>query len=192
MKINTLITAIFFVTIIFFIAAINPSSAATNANPNCETYPDKINQLQQLNTRGGSAKQQAQRREKINRYETALSKCRSNQTIAVAYGPQKTTRNTQKKIKVSTSQPPQLQQLIKTCNYWVEQTKLHPSWHNSNFRDTACRAADDSKKMMYNTNAKAAPNVRKLSDCIKPNNVIDDQVNECIKGARTASPKNVQ
>lgn len=189
---KTLTTAIFFVTLIFFIAGINTSAAATNASQDCDIYPDKINRLQQLSNRGGSAKQQAQRREKINRYEAALHQCRNKQTLAVAYGPQQAIGPAWKKMRINASQAPQLQQLIKTCNYWVEQTKLYPSWHNSNFRDSACRAADESQKNLSSTTAKTAPNLRKLSDCIKPNNLIDDQVNRCIKGTEAASWKNRQ
>lgn len=184
---------ILLITAIFFIALIAQSTAASHSSTavtqSCENYPDKINHLQELNARGGSAKQQAQRRERISGYEAALSKCRNSKKIAVAYGPQKTIDNQRKKMQLNASQPPQLQQLIKTCNYWVEQTKLYPSWDNSNFRDSACRAADERQKNMHDPSPKIAPNLRKLSDCIKPNNVIDDQVNACIKGTGTASWK---
>lgn len=185
MKAKTLIASI------LFIATINSSAAAPD---NCESYPDKIHQLQTLNAKGGTAKQQAQRRKKIGDYEMAFYKCRNIKRIEVVSGETKNRPSQRRKLRVSNNpnsrQSPQLQQLIKTCNYWVEQTNNNPSWHNSNFRDTACRAADESQKAMHNPSPKTAPAVRKLSDCIKPNNVIDDDVNQCIKGDRAASWKN--
>lgn len=172
MKTRMLIAAIIFSAPIY-------SDAAESQD--CDSYPEKINRLQQLNARGGTSRQQAQRRKKIGHYEAALYQCRNSKHIWIAQGSQKFKKNQRKTMPLSESQAPQLQQLIKTCNYWVEQTNRYPSWHNNNFRDTACRAADENQKAMHNR--KAPPHVRKLNDCIKPNKVIDDEVKNCIQGA---------
>ena len=168
-------------------------SANANANPSaalpqdCELYPDMINRLQELNARGGTARQHRLRRKRISDYEDALYQCRNHKTIAMVSGEQKIQPSHYRKLRRSYSHNPQLQQLIKTCNYWVEQTRQNPSWDNSNFRDTACRAADEGQRAMYNPSAKTPANLRKLSDCIKPNNVIDDSVNQCLKGTPATS-----
>lgn len=174
-----------FITTLIFIASSPSSAIQAETIDKCDSYRDKINRLQALNSRGGTAKQQALRRKKIDNYEGALRKCGNRQTIEVAYGQQTTERMHYKKTPNSARHSPQLQQLIATCNYWVEQTRKHPSWDNSNFRDSACRDADNAKRSMHNVTPKNTPNTRKLSECIKPNNVIDEQVNECTRGTRT-------
>lgn len=187
MKINATIILIL-ITILCTTTA-NPSTASTQ---HCEAYQNKINRLQNLNARGGKAKQLESRRQQINRYETELYKCSNIHKIQIVHNNQKRkTKTVHQKLRPSKIENAKLQQLTKTCNYWIEQHNQTPSWDNSNFRDTACRAADENEDVADNPTPHIAPNVRKLKDCIKPNNVIDDEVNECMKGIKDANWKNI-
>ncbi|MES2825871.1 MAG: hypothetical protein V4732_19875 [Pseudomonadota bacterium] len=186
MKINT--TATILISAMLITATTNSSVASPQ---NCETYQHKINRLQTLNARGGKAKQLQFRRQQINQYEAELYKCSNVQKIQILSNHNKNKAKTNRgKLRPNKTQNPQLQQLIKTCNYWINQNNQYPSWDNGNFRDTACRAADEKEDAINNPAAQIGPNVRTLNDCIKPNNVIDDDVNECMKGIKEASWKN--
>ena len=170
--------------VIFFIATTNSSIAATQT---CESYQNRINHLKDLNARGGKPKQLASRTRQINQYEEEVTKCSRIKTIGiVTNSPNYNIRH--QKLRSSKTQNPQLQKLIKTCNYWIEQNNTNPSWDNTNYRDTACRAADEAT-IAKNVSHPQIPNPGKLKDCIKPNNVIDDDVNACIAGNKKATWK---
>lgn len=180
-------TATMLISVILSAAITNSSIASPQ---NCETYQHKINRLQTLNAKGGKAKQLQSRRQQINHYEAELYKCSNIQKIQIVNNNRKNKIKTQReKLRSSKTQNPQLQQLIKTCNYWIIQNNQFPSWDNSNFKDTACRAVDEKKDAIDNPAARIASNVRPLKDCIKPNNVIDDDVNDCMKGIKEANWK---
>ncbi len=182
----TAITTLALATIIFTATTTSSIAAALN----CESYENRINRLQNLNARGGKAKQQESRKQQISRYEDELHNCSNIQKIKIATNSQKFNAKTDhQKLRSSKIQNPQTQQLIKTCNYWIDQNNKNPSWDNTNYRDTACRAADENEEAINSPSLQIAANVRKLKDCIKPNNLIDDEVNECIKGNKDASWK---
>ena len=172
--------AIIILTAVTFTATAHSSMAATQ---NCEFYKNRINRLQSLNARGGKAKQLDSRRKQINHYENELYKCSNIQKIfIVTNNQQHNPKPRRQKLRSIKIQNPQLQQLIKTCNYWIQQNNKHSSWDNTNFRDTACRAADESEDAIDSPTPRIVPNARKLKDCIKPNKLIDNDVNECMKG----------
>jgi hypothetical protein len=188
MKINT--TATMLISVMLSSSIIHSSIASP---PNCETYQRQINRLQTLNARGGKAKQLQSRRQQINQYEAELYKCSNTQKIQIVNNNKKNnTKNKREKLRPIKTQNPQLQQLIKTCNYWINQNNQYPSWDNTNFRDTACRAADEREDAITNPASQIAPNIRTLKDCIKPSNLIDDEVNECMKGIKEASWKKLK
>ncbi len=186
MKITTAATML--IGVMLSSAIINSSVASPQ---NCETYQHKINRLQTLNARGGKAKQLQSRRQQIDHYEAELYKCSNIQKIQIVNNNNKNKiKNHREKLRPNKTQNPQLHQLIKTCNYWINQNNQYPSWDNSNFKDTACRAVDEKKDAIDNPVSQIAPNVKTLKECIKPNNAIDNDVNECMKGNKEASWKN--
>jgi hypothetical protein len=169
----------------FVLLALSHSTYAATAK--CETYQTRINQLQNLNAKGGKATSIEARRQRINQYEAALFHCGRHQTIAITSGNHpKPFKATPQQLRHTNSQNPQVQQLTNTCNYWITENKASPSWDNTNFRDTACRAADESAAAITHSPPMAAY-VRKLKDCMKPNNTIDNEVNECMQGSREAN-----
>src|SRR5690606_41346373 len=65
----------------------------------------------------------------------------------------------------------QLQQLIKTCNYWISQHNNKPSWDNRNYRNTACRAAREKEQSITNPKPKIPANVDRKSTRLNSSHV---------------------
>lgn len=156
----------------------------------CEALQAKVERYTTLKRGGGSAKQMnrwsAQKRDYTERYR----ECRRAQPkVHRASGAKK---NNKKKIKtdyqqrrVLTSNNPVTQKLLTTCNFWIDSYNRNPNRDNKNYRDTACRALDNAIKQKPNS-AVHTPFERSLKDCIKPNNHVDDEVKECMRGERQA------
>jgi hypothetical protein len=85
-------------------------------------------------------------------------------------------------LRKDVSDNPQLKKLTQTCNYWIGVTNENPTEDNSNFRDTACHAVDNYHPGSESPAQSASITVRKLKECIKSNNLIDQEVNECMRG----------
>jgi len=107
-------------------------------------------------------------------------------------------------LRSSISDDTRLQGLIQTCNYWIKLSNENAAQDNISFRDIACSAVDkyqdaprtssdrsvsDNQRVPVNQSVPSNQNkpsttaaVKKLKDCIKPNNHIDHEVNECVKG----------
>lgn len=181
----------------FFIAVVALAASTfapqTLAAKSCDHYKDKIEHYQNLRRSGGSMAKMNRWTARGHELEDALRKCtRENggSVIQIASGSQtKATKNSSRKKTVHTalrknnSNDEQLQRLTQTCNYWITQTNENSSQDNINFRETACNAVDNYQPESNNSAPTSNTNpVRKLKDCIKPNNLIDADVNECIKG----------
>lgn len=83
---------------------------------------------------------------------------------------------------------PQLQSMIKTCNYWIAQANQNASPENISFRDNACRDAETAENKIINPPEMFVMiHKRSAKECIKPNNVIDKEVRECMEGIREPS-----
>jgi hypothetical protein len=79
----------------------------------------------------------------------------------------------------------QVQSLIKTCNYWIDQVNKNSSPENRSFRDNACRDAKAAEDRILNPQETfLMVRNRTLKACIKPNQVIDNEVKECMEGFR--------
>lgn len=79
----------------------------------------------------------------------------------------------------------QLQQVIKTCNFWIQQYNQNPNDNTQAMKNTACRNADN---MVNNLTAgkpeeKFKP-TRTLKECVKPKNVVDQDVKLCMQGVK--------
>lgn len=151
----------------------------------CEHLQAKVDRYTQLKRGGGSAKQmnrwQAQRKIYAERYRECL---RTQPSMHRATG-KKTKRkkpDIQKVRKADTDHPVVLQ-LLTTCNFWIKTYNRHPSPDNKTYRDTACRALDDAQRSPPAVAAHQRPQ-RSLQECIKPGNLLDDDVRECMAGTR--------
>ena len=169
----------------------NQSQAANE----CDYYKEGVEHYEKLRRMGGSSNEMNYWTAKGHEFEDKLYLCRQDTTInpviqttakdepAEIQTDPKVAKRQHIPLRSSFVDDPQLQRLIETCNYWIKQTNDNASQDNQNFRDTACRAVDKHQDALDNPgtpNTTAA--VRKLKDCIKSNNRIDHEVNECVKG----------
>jgi len=156
----------------------------------CESLQVKADRYATLKRGGGSAKQMnrwsAQKRDYTERYRECR---RARPKVHYASGAKK---NNKRKIKTDyqqrrslTSHDPVTQKLLTTCNFWIDSYNQTPNRDNKNYRDTACRALDDAIKQKTDL-AVHTPFERSLKDCIKPDNHVDDEVKECMRGERQA------
>jgi hypothetical protein len=164
----------------------------TLAANECDYYKEGVEHYEKLRRMGGNIDEMNYWTSKGHELEDKLYHCRRDaninpviQTTTDNPPPDQTTIPKRQHMPLvrSFADDPQLQRLIKTCNYWITQTNENASQDNINFRDTACRAVNNHQ------NAQESPStatnitaVRKLKDCIKPDNRIDNDVNECVKG----------
>ncbi|MFC3115965.1 hypothetical protein ACFODX_10380 [Cellvibrio fontiphilus] len=80
---------------------------------------------------------------------------------------------------------PQLQQVIKTCNYWIQQHNQNADENNRVMRNTACENVNRMRRELSNDKPQEQfTPVRSLKECAKPNNVFDNEVKECMQGLR--------
>lgn len=173
---------------IFISAFTNQAAAATKS---CASYKEKIEHYENLRRDGGSVAQMNRWTARGHELEEAQRKCAQDNggsIIQIASGSDSKSNKTSKKpehkaLRKSNSSDEQLQKRIQTCNYWITQSNANASQDNINFRETACNAVDNYQTESNNSapTSNTTP-VRKLKDCIKPNNLIDGEVNECMKG----------
>ncbi|MFO1390481.1 hypothetical protein [Cellvibrio sp.] len=155
----------------------------------CTQFKKRIHKLEDLRRHGGSLKQMERWRIQADELSTKLSQCNREQAIQITSGAKTKGINTPArsnlKLRKANSSDPQIQRLLATCNYWISEFNKNSSATNASFKDTACRALDD-KLASNETSSLSAESaiVRSLSDCIKPNNLIDKDVHECRQGLR--------
>lgn len=177
--------------LIALMALTNQSQAANE----CDHYKEGVEHYQKLRRMGGSSNEMNYWTAKGHELEDKLYHCRQDTSInpviqttandTPAETPTQTTAPRRQHIPLRSSfvEDSQLQRLIETCNYWIKQANENASQDNINFRDSACRAVDNHQDALENPSAPTTPTaVRKLKDCMKPNNRIDHEVNECVKG----------
>lgn len=118
-----------------------------------------------------------------------LSQCRKSLGIGEpqihVYTGENKDQTEYKNIVFSNINDPALQQLIKTCNYWINEYNRNASPENLAFRDNSCRDVKAAADRITNPQ-KAFVMIHKRSakECVKPNNVIDNDVRECMEGIR--------
>ena len=160
----------------------------------CSKYKKQIEHYENLRRNGGSAKSMSRWTATGHKLEEKYYQCSkdrsSNPVIQIVSGNQSISKAQKKSskpknmpLRKNVSDNPQLRKLTQTCNYWIGEANQNPTDNNRNFRETACRAVDnyqadpESETLLADTVM-----VRKLKDCIKSNNLIDQDVNECMKG----------
>jgi hypothetical protein len=85
----------------------------------------------------------------------------------------------------SDSADAELQQLIATCNRWIGIYNDSPTFENRSTMDTVCRTATNKEALLKNPKQTSEIKIkRSIKDCIKPNNVIDKDVKECMQGLK--------
>ena len=120
------------------------------------------NNLEQCNKRNGTHKW----------VQTASGKPQQNKT-----------RYAREQLRPVDTDNSQLQQVIKTCNFWIQQYNQNPNGDTQAMKNTACRNADN----MVNNQRSGKPEekfkaTRTLKECVKPKNVVDQDVKLCMQG----------
>lgn len=180
----------FIIAVVLLVSTFAPQALAAKS---CDHYKDKIEHYENLRRAGGSMAKMNRWTTRGHELEDALRKCiqvNGGGVIQIASGSQtKATKNASRKktahtaLRKNNSSDEHLQRLTQTCNYWITQSNENSTQDNINFRETACNAVDNYRPESNNPVSTSNTNpVRKLKDCIKPNNLIDADVNECMKG----------
>lgn len=157
----------------------------------CDYYKEEITYYENLRRNGGNSDEMNRWTAIGHELDDKYRHCRQDNEVVIqtaageksqpVYAPP--TQAYKPLRRSSLKDDEQLQRLTKTCNYWIETTNDNPTQDNSNFRDTACRAVDNYENGQASNNSPSDKMpVRKLKDCIKPHNLVDHEVNECVRG----------
>ena len=160
----------------------------------CERWQTKVEHYTTLKRTGGSARQMnrwsALKRKYAERYRECLKSQPSIQTASGHAGKARMHYDKQSlRLNATDADDAVTKKLLQTCNYWIAINNLQPSMSNQTYRDTACRALDnqlardDSASTPKPTDAtEPAHNKKPLSECIKPGNLLDNDVRKCMTG----------
>lgn len=166
-----------------------PTLALAN---DCGQWQSKLKSTQRKLNNGGNQSQVRQWTKERDYYAETLDRCNkkagTHRWIETANNPSTSrhtpTRGKREKPRALNTENPQLQQIIATCNYWIDQYNTNASDTNYTYQTTACRHADqmmaeaDSPPTKHNTFAPT----RSLKECVKPDNRIDEDVKRCMQG----------
>lgn len=161
-----------------------PMSVMAN---DCRYWQLQINKVKRWSNQDG-----ADRDRQLRYLQDQMAKCSgtSQGSISVAsgqksYAPADTTDYTSISPMYSDTSDSELQQLIASCNRWINIQSNTPSMINQSTRDTACRAATNREALLKNPTKNSEINIkRSIKDCIKPNNVVDNDVKACMQGTK--------
>jgi hypothetical protein len=160
-----------------------PNIACAN---DCRYWRKQISKVQGWKTDNASQRQANERQ--VRYLESQLDKCQGTTSgpISVINGQPSNNNYAGNALYISSSiQDPELQQLIDTCNRWVRVYNNSPSADNLSIKDTACRAATNKEIQLKSPSQAPALKIkRSAKDCMKPNNVIDDDVKACMQGVK--------
>ena len=171
-----------------------PSLPTTSFASDCAKWQSKLKSTQRNIDNGGNQSQVRQWVKERDYYARTLERCHKkagthrwveatgNSTRPLPSN--KPARGKREKPRAMNTENPQLQQIIATCNYWIDQHNANASDTNHTYQTTACRHADqmmaeaDSPPTKHNTFAPT----RSLKECVKPDNRIDEDVKRCMQG----------
>ena len=180
MELITLVIAIVLLNFLF----VN----SVNAN-NCNGLQEQVNHADWKLRQGGNSSYMKYWRQSRDGADKKLSQCKKSYgngepQIHLYTGANKE-RAENNNVVASDINDPTLQKLIKTCNYWINESRRYPSPENLAFRDNSCRDVKTATDRITNP-PKTFVMIHKRSakECIKPNNVIDKEVRECMEGVR--------
>lgn len=160
----------------------------------CGQWQSKLKSTQRKLNNGGNQSQVRQWAKERDYYADTLDRCNkkagTHRWIETASNYSRTpsrnapARGQREKLRTMKSNDPQLQQIMATCNYWIDQYNANASDANRTFKNTACNHADQMMKEAHPTTQKSEPfaPTRPLKECVKPNNHIDDEVKRCMLG----------
>lgn len=164
-----------------------------NANE-CWRIERQLNEANYRLRQGGNASYMKMWRQSRDHNAEELPKCRKrfgdgDPSITVTNGSDAQNNNgyyNEELLPINTDNP-QLQQVIKTCNYWIQQHNQYASENNRVMRNTACENVNRMRREIQSNQGKHQQEfraARSLKECVKPNNKIDDEVKLCMQGLK--------
>lgn len=160
----------------------------------CEALERKVERYTQLRRNGGSAKQMTRWQKARHKYKEQYHECRRQRSQMQSYRPGAPRHKpSYRKPNKITGTDPRTRKMEQTCNFWIREYNRAPSAEFRQLRETACRAAAKAKDETRAAKLPGAPaslnpapppasQLRSLEECIKPNQLIDNQVLACREG----------
>lgn len=166
------------------------STASANE---CWRIERQLNEANYRLRQGGNASYMKMWRQSRDHNAEELPKCLKrfgdgNPAISVANGSGSNSYGygNEQPVQIKTDHP-QLQQVINTCNYWIQQNNQYGTENTRVMRNTACsniqKMAKDLDANRQNPEQEFRA-TRSLKECVKPNNKIDDDVKLCMQGLK--------
>lgn len=162
----------------------------------CEALERKVERYTQLRRKGGNAAQMTRWQKARHKHKERYHECRRQRSQVQSYRPPAPRyKPSYQKTNKITGTDARTRKMEQTCNFWIEEYNRAPSPQFRQLRETACRAAKKAKRQ---TKSKQAPRdsasqtpgsasrrqLRPLEECIKPDQLIDNQVLACREGQR--------
>lgn len=153
---------------------------------NCAYHESEIQRYTDLRRGGGPSRQMDQWHRQRNYHKRQLSKCtqapRQN-PIETATGRNGNRSYTDRRPERNiTTSNPALRKLQETCNFWIREHNRNPTRDTLSQRNAACKAADQGYRDITTANPQYVEHVRTLAECVKPGNVVDNEVSDCMQG----------
>ena len=177
------------IALVIAIVLLNPLSVNVASANNCSGLQNQLNHADWKLRQGGNSSYMKYWRQSRDGADKKLSQCKkslgiSEPQIHVYTGGNKGQAQNNNFVS-SDINDPALQQLIKTCNYWISEYNRNSSPENLAFRDNSCRDVKLATDRITNPQKTFVMiHKRSAKECIKPNNVIDKEVRECMEGIR--------
>lgn len=171
---------------LLFILLTGSLSYHTADAQHCERYKDRAEHYAKLRRAGGTSARMARWQSERNRYNALYQDClrKSNANSIKTTGGPGANQNyaDRRKLRPVNTNDEVVRTLIETCNYWIREHNTRPTRDSLSQRDYACRAADRGQQEARISRPIHAEHTRTLNECIKPDNVIDDDVAACLQG----------
>lgn len=151
----------------------------------CELHEQKVKEYNRKRRMGGSSRQMNTWLQKRNHHQAQLAECIRNARhnhIHTARGPARRSYvDRQPELKITASDP-RLVRLYQTCNFWIREHNTRASSDTLAQRNAACRIAREAAQEIP---TQTPVHQRSLQECIKPGNLIDNDVSACLQGKLT-------
>lgn len=155
----------------------------------CEYHQAQIDKLTEARRGGGSSRQMDQWHRQRNYHKRQLSKCtpapRQNPIeTATGRSGNRSYADRRPERNITTSKPA-LRKLQETCNFWIREHNRSATRDTLSQRNAACKAADQGHRDITTANPQYIEHVRTFQECVKPGNVVDNEVSACMQGTLT-------
>lgn len=167
---------------------VNSWSPVAQANNSCDYHQQRLDSYNQKRRAGGSSRQMNDWLRKRNYHRAQLAECirsaRSQNIQTTGGARQRRYDDRQAEIKI-TATDARVVRLYQTCNFWIREHNRHATGDTLAQRNSACRIARNAENEQYTASSDTPVHSRSLKDCVKPGNLIDNDVSACLQGKLT-------